>query len=104
VIPLRLATYAGLSISLATFLLSIFYVIGHFFYELEWPAGFVTLTVLLLLGISLNAIFLGIIGEYVGRIYNQVRFRPTTVIERSINIEAAKPDLRASPALHLSEL
>ena len=38
-------------------------------------------------GASLNAIFLGIIGEYVGRIYNQVRQRPNTVIEYTINLD-----------------
>lgn len=86
IVPLRLATYAGLVVSLATFVLSLVYIVGHFAYGLEWPAGFVTTTVLLLLGISLNSIFLGIIGEYVGRIYSQVRTRPITVIERGINI------------------
>jgi hypothetical protein len=30
---------------------------------------------------------LGIIGEYVGRIYNQVRQRPNTVIEYTINLD-----------------
>jgi dolichol-phosphate mannosyltransferase len=39
------------------------------------------------MGASLNAIFLGIIGEYVGRIYNQVRQRPNTVIESTINLD-----------------
>jgi polyisoprenyl-phosphate glycosyltransferase len=85
-VPLRLATYAGLVIAFVTFLLSAAYALGRIFFNLDWPAGFATTTVLLLFGISLNAIFLGIIGEYIGRIYNQVRFRPTTVIERSINL------------------
>jgi dolichol-phosphate mannosyltransferase len=85
--PLRVATYAGLAISFATFLMILFYVGAHFLFGLQWPAGFGTTIMLLLLGISINSIFLGIIGEYVGRIYSQVRFRPTTVIERAINIE-----------------
>lgn len=85
--PLRVATYAGLAISLATFLLILFYLAAHFGFGLQWPAGFGTTIVLLLLGISLNSIFLGVIGEYVGRIYSQVRFRPTTVIELAVNVE-----------------
>jgi polyisoprenyl-phosphate glycosyltransferase len=89
-VPLRLATYCGLAISLATFALALFYVLGHLFVGLEWPPGFGTTTLLLLLGITLNAIFLGIIGEYVGRIYNQVRFRPSTVVERGVNIDLRK--------------
>jgi dolichol-phosphate mannosyltransferase len=42
------------------------------------------------LSISLNALFLGIIGEYLGRIYQQVKRRPVTVIEETINIEKRK--------------
>ena len=92
VAPLRLSIYAGLLISLATFLLALFYAVGHLFFGLKWPPGFGTTTVLLLSGISLNAIFLGIIGEYVGRIYSQVRVRPTTVIERRVNLEGRTPN------------
>lgn len=41
---------------------------------------------LILFGISLNAIFLGIIGEYISRIYQQVRPRPLVVVEKSLNM------------------
>jgi dolichol-phosphate mannosyltransferase len=52
-----------------------------------WPSGFATITVLILFGISLNAIFLGVIGEYIGRIYIQARKRPTVIIEQALNID-----------------
>jgi glycosyltransferase involved in cell wall biosynthesis len=94
IVPLRLATYAGLIVACMTFLLSLFYLFSRIWFGLDWPEGFATTTVLLLFGISLNAIFLGIIGEYVGRIYAQVRFRPTTVIEQSTNIDAMGQALR----------
>jgi polyisoprenyl-phosphate glycosyltransferase len=86
IFPLRLAAFIGLGISVLTCLASFFYIFSRLFFGINWPAGFATTTVLLLFGISLNAIFLGIIGEYVGRIYNQVRSRPTTVIEFSVNM------------------
>jgi hypothetical protein len=38
-----------------------------------------------LFSISLNAVFLGIIGEYLGRIYKQIKPRSITVIEKSID-------------------
>ena len=44
-----------------------------------------TTTVLLLLSITLNALFLGVIGEYLGRIYQQVKKQPLTIIEKTIN-------------------
>jgi dolichol-phosphate mannosyltransferase len=86
VLPLRLASYAGLAISLATFLLTLFYVFEALFFGRSWPSGFATIVVVTLFGISLNAIFLGIIGEYVSRIYQQVRFRPLVVVESTFNI------------------
>jgi polyisoprenyl-phosphate glycosyltransferase len=89
IFPLRLAAYIGLAASAITCLASFFYIFSRLLFGINWPAGFATTTVLLLFGISLNGIFLGIIGEYVGRIYNQVRSRPTTVIEYSVNL--AKP-------------
>jgi len=85
-IPLRIAAYAGLLITVITFLASLIYIIARLVFGTNWPAGFATTTVLILFSTSLNAIFLGIIGEYVGRIYNQVRVRPTAVIERAVNM------------------
>jgi dolichol-phosphate mannosyltransferase len=71
----------------ATFLLLIGYVIGKLVFGQEWPAGFATTTILILLSITLNAIFLGIIGEYIGRIFMQSKRRPTPIIEASLNDE-----------------
>jgi glycosyltransferase involved in cell wall biosynthesis len=93
--PLRIASFVGILIALVTALASVFYLLGRLFAGMEWPEGFATTTILILFGISLNALFLGIIGEYVGRIYQQVRTRPTTVIERSVNMApsgSATPD------------
>jgi glycosyltransferase involved in cell wall biosynthesis len=88
--PLRIASFAGLLIALVTALASVFYLLGRLFVGMEWPEGFATTTILILFGISLNALFLGVIGEYVGRIYEQVRMRPTTVIERSVNMSPSQ--------------
>ncbi|PWT74094.1 MAG: glycosyltransferase [Proteobacteria bacterium] len=87
ILPLRLATYIGLALSVLTFLLCIFYVVSALMFGADWPPGFATTTVLILLGMSLNAIFMGVMGEYISRIYQQVRQRPLTLIERTINID-----------------
>lgn len=84
VVPLRIATYTGIVVAGLTALGIVGYVAGKVVFRQDWPAGFATTTVLLLLGISLNALFLGIIGEYLGRIYLQVKRRPITVVERRI--------------------
>jgi dolichol-phosphate mannosyltransferase len=87
VLPLRLATYFGFIMAGGLFLLACGYTIGRLLAGSDWPSGFATLAVLIAMGASLNAIFLGIIGEYVGRIYSQVRQRPNTVIEYTINLD-----------------
>jgi polyisoprenyl-phosphate glycosyltransferase len=98
-IPLRIASATGLVIALVTGLASFFYLVGRLLFGVAWPEGFATTTILILFGISLNAIFLGIIGEYIGRIYEQVRLRPTTVIERYLNMP---PNIAAAGPLNYS--
>jgi dolichol-phosphate mannosyltransferase len=96
-VPLRVASYTGLFIATVTFLLTLVYVLGRLVFDIPMPAGFATTTVLLLFGISLNAIFMGVIGEYVGRIYNQVRVRPTTVIESATGSHSSENIDRRDP-------
>ncbi len=88
IVPLRLATFIGFLI--AIFL--IFYFGGLWILTLtvgmEWPRGLATSYVLMLIGISLNALFLGIIGEYIGRIYRQVKMQPVTIIDQMVNFES----------------
>jgi dolichol-phosphate mannosyltransferase len=72
-------------VSAVTLLALLGYGVGRLFLGKEWPAGFATTSILILLSLSLNALFLGVIGEYVGRIYQQVRRRPLTIIEHRLD-------------------
>ena len=85
IIPLRIATFVGLFISIITFILALIYFVGKLIYGPSWSAGFATTTILILLSISLNTLFLGIIGEYLGRMYKHVKKRPLIIIEKMIN-------------------
>ena len=93
-VPLRFATFCGVVISVAAFCIAAYYVLAFLIAGQSWPAGFATLAILLLVSVGLNGIFIGIVGEYVGRIYDQVRVRPLTVIERTINMEQHSKDKR----------
>ena len=62
------------------------YFCARFFFESHWPPGFTTITLLVLLSISLNTLFLGVIGEYLGRIYKQVKEKSSVVIESQVDI------------------
>ena len=85
IIPLRLASFFGILVSILTFLGIIGYGIAKLMFGINWPVGFTTLTILILAGISMNALFLGIIGEYLGRIFQQVKKKPLVIIESEIN-------------------
>lgn len=85
IVPLRLATFFGIGVTVLTLLAILGYVTGKLLLGFNWPAGFTTLTVLVLTGISVNALFLGIIGEYLGRIYQQVKKRPLVIVESTLD-------------------
>jgi len=70
-IPLRISSMIGIIIGLLTFIFILGFLIGKLMYGMDWPAGFATIVILLLVILSVNAIFLGIMGEYIGRIYKQ---------------------------------
>ncbi|MFZ9955073.1 MAG: glycosyltransferase family 2 protein [Flavobacteriales bacterium] len=86
IIPLRIATFVGIITSAITAIAMMVYMIGKFVFDYNWPPGFTTLTVLILLSISMNALFLGVIGEYIGRIYKQVKNNNMVIVQKSIGI------------------
>jgi len=91
-VPLRLATFTGAIVFFAAMVMALYYVVTYFLFGATWPPGFATLVVFLLMSIALNAIFIGIVGEYVGRIFDEVRTRPLSLIERSINLPEQPDD------------
>ena len=86
VVPLRVATFTGIAVSLLTCVGVLYYLVAGLLYGREsWPSGFATVIIAVLLSLGLNAFFLGIIGEYLGRVYNHVKKRPTVIIEQCID-------------------
>ncbi|MXU65225.1 glycosyltransferase family 2 protein [Oceanomicrobium pacificus] len=86
-VPLRLATLVGMSVAVITFLMLVIYLIGKLVFGQDWPAGFATTTVLLLLSMMLNAMFFGIVGEYLGRIFMQAKAMHVPIVEARVNID-----------------
>lgn len=93
VLPLRLASLCGVLIMLMSFTWAAVYVVNYFYYGDTWPPGFATLITSILFLSGMNALFLGVLGEYVGRIFLQVKPQPTAIVERAVeNGEPAKDD------------
>ena len=84
-LPLRLASVVGVVLSTLATLAIVIYFVLWLVYDKSWPAGFATLAFLVLLSLAVNAIFLGIIGEYLARIYSQVKPQPLTIVERLVD-------------------
>ena len=84
-LPLRIASAVGLFVGSVTFLLIFVYLLLRLTLGAGWPAGFATTTLLLLMSITLNALFLGIIGEYLGRVFMQAKHRPSPLVEVALN-------------------
>jgi glycosyltransferase involved in cell wall biosynthesis len=78
--PLHYITVFGFLTSIVVAIMVLMYLLIFFFSSYDLPPGFTTLALLMLTSIGINAAFVGLIGEYVGRIYNNVRGGPITVI------------------------
>lgn len=84
-LPLRMASVAGILVGAASLLLTFGYIVGRVLLGQDWPAGFATTTILLLMSISINAIFMGILGEYVGRMFLQSKNASKPIVETRVN-------------------
>jgi polyisoprenyl-phosphate glycosyltransferase len=78
-LPLRVITLLGFAVSLVSFLLAIFYVAIKLQFGLN-PPGFATITVAIFFLAGIQLITLGLIGEYVGRIFEEAKGRPLYVV------------------------
>jgi len=83
--PLRLATYLGIGTMAASFVAGLVYLSARLIFDANWPAGFATLVVMVLFFSGLNSLLLGLMGEYVARIFEQLKQTPDTLIEASLN-------------------
>lgn len=89
VVPLRIATGIAFFMSVLMLVGIGVYAFGRLVFDQPWPAGFASLAILTMTGIILNALFLGVIGEYLGRMYQQAKRRPITLVEAEIPNPAA---------------
>ncbi len=93
-VPLRLATYLGLGVSACAFIGAVFTFLEKVFAEqfakfgfTPGPHGIPTLVISILFLGGVQLICLGILGEYLGRIYDEVKGRPHWVIQDQAGLE-----------------
>ncbi|NQT03086.1 MAG: glycosyltransferase family 2 protein [Planctomycetes bacterium] len=84
-VPLRMATFLGFSVALVSLLVAI----GYFLYKLIFWSRFQVGMGPVVIGVfffaAVQLFFIGIIGEYIGAIYTQVKKRPLVIEKERIN-------------------
>lgn len=93
--PLRVWTYVGLVVSALAFAYILFFLMKYLLYG-DSVAGFPTLIISILFLGGIQLLSLGIIGEYLGRMYEEVKGRPLFIVGEEIGIAGA-------PVLHVTK-
>ncbi len=81
--PLQIGIFLGILFSFLSFGMVI-WIVADFFLDSSIPSGWTTLVVLLLMFSGVQLIVLGIIGAYIGGIYEEVKGRPRYIIDEEI--------------------
>ncbi len=94
--PLRAATWIGFASSLGAFLLGLFYLAEFAIHGgRTYGSGFTTIILCVLFLGGVQLITVGILGEYIGRIYEEVKQRPLYIVGAKIGFETPAARLAA---------
>jgi glycosyltransferase involved in cell wall biosynthesis len=102
-VPLRVATFAGFAGAALSFLAGIGYFVYKLFFWNRFSVGMAPLVIGIFLLGSIQLVFMGVLGEYVGAILTQVQHRPLAVELERVNFQyepalPSQPERRAAVA------
>jgi len=80
--PLRISIYLGVILSIASFLFLLFIFISRIFDLVDMEPGYASMMCVMLFFFGIVLIMLGVTGEYIGRIFEEVKNRPLYLIFR----------------------
>ena len=87
--PLRMLSVVGSVIALFGFVLAVFLILMRLIHGPVWAAeGVFTLFALLFMFIGAQFVGMGLLGEYIGRIYNDVRARPRYFVQKVVGMRS----------------
>ena len=78
-VPLRIWTYIGGFVSVATFVYAVYLIIKTLIYGGDTP-GYASLMVVILFSTGVQLIGIGVLGEYIGRVFSEVKKRPSYIV------------------------
>lgn len=88
IVPLRLAAIVGLMAVVCSVLFAMYSVIAKVFLD-QSPVGFTALIWIITFLSGTILVFLGVIGEYVGRVYEELKARPVYIVSRVLRADSA---------------
>ena len=88
--PLKLASYAGVTISIISFVYLLVVIYQALFTD-STVAGWASTLAVSLFFNGIILIILGIVGEYIGRIYDEVKGRPLYIVSNAMNFDRDRP-------------
>lgn len=91
-VPLRIAGYSGLVFAFIAMLYGAYLMVRTMLFGVDMP-GYASLMVAVIFMGGVQLVVLGIIGEYLGRMYSESKQRPLYIVESVLGIDP--PDLRA---------
>jgi len=89
--PLKLASYVGILVSVFSFVYLLIVILQRIFTDTA-IAGWASSIAVSLFFNGVTLIILGIIGEYIGRIYDEVKGRPLYIVSHTLNIDDRRRD------------
>lgn len=95
--PLKLATWIGSIVSIGGFLFLLFVILQKIINPETSDSGWASLMAVSLFFNGVILLMLGIIGEYIGRIYDEAKGRPLYLIKNSRNLEGRRNPRRKQP-------
>lgn len=84
-VPIRLASFIGFSLASLSLLIAVIYLLYKLLFWNQFQVGTAPMVIGLFFFSSVQLFFIGIIGEYIGAIYTQVKNRPLVIEKERIN-------------------
>lgn len=84
--PIRIWTYLGLTIAVASSLYGLLIIVQTLIYGISAP-GYASLACLILFFSGINLVGIGLLGEYIGRIFIETKCRPLYIVKEKIGFQ-----------------
>jgi dolichol-phosphate mannosyltransferase len=89
--------FAGIAIATTALAIGLYVAVQALIFGEHYPLGFPTITLLIALLGGVQLVAIGILGEYIGRVYDEVKGRPAYIVDRFFNPPEVRPDREGTP-------